>query len=160
MFAKIAAGTIFLAALAFASPSLARGEFTSGNWEGSAFFDGRTFSHCAMLASYKTGWDVMFSIDADYVVNLGFQHDDLTLKKGDEADFVMQVDNSPKITRTFTALSRTMFATEFTDRKGWFQALQRGLYLKLDVGDHVESFSLAGTNAALDRLLKCVDTYG
>lgn len=159
MLRRLVAGLGLLVTIAGASPALARGEFTSGNWEGAASFEGRKFQNCHMSASYRSGWELFFLMDGEGNIFLGFDKDGLGLVEGDEDDFDMWIDNSRVITRKFVALSTTMFATKFTDTVEWFRLLQRGNSLKIDVGDHVESFSLAGTNAALQRLLQCVANF-
>lgn len=159
MLRNLLGGLGLILAFAGASPALARGEFTSGNWEGSASFDGRKFQNCHMSASYKDGWEMIFLMDGGYNLLLGFDKDGLKMTEGDEDDFDMWVDNSKRVPHTFEAITETMFATKVRQADEWFRLLQRGNSLKIDVGDHVESFSLAGTNAALARLRQCVDTY-
>ena len=146
-------------AAAFASPAAATGDFQSGNWKGAAFFDGGRFTNCLMFAPYVTGWKMVFSIDSEGYVDLGFEHSDLDLSPGNTADFRVQIDGSPVITRNFKALSRTMFATTFTGSVDWFQRLRKGRDLKIWIGGTRESFSLQGTNKALARLFTCVATY-
>ena len=143
----------------FVSPAEATGEFQSGNWKGAAFFDNGRFTNCLMFAPYVTGWKMVFSMDGEGYVDLGFEHSDLSLTPGNSADFRMQIDKSPVITRNFKALSTTMFATTFTGSVDWFQRLRRGRDLKIWIGDSLESFSLQGTNKALARLFTCVANY-
>jgi hypothetical protein len=134
-----------------ATPASAVGEFSSGNWRGGAFYNGGNFSHCAMFAPYVTGWKLLFSINREGYVDLGLEHADLNLTVGNTADFRMQIDSSPVITRTFKVLDRTLIATTFTGSVDWFQRLRKGRNLRIWIGDSTESFSLQGTNNALAR---------
>ena len=153
------AGLTWIVVAFAASPAAATGEFQSGNWKGAAFFSGGRFTNCLMYAPYVTGWKMVFSIDTQGYVELGFDHSDLSLTTGKTADFRLQIDRSPVIVRNFKALSRTMFSTTFTGSVEWFQRLRKGRDLKIWIGDNRQSFSLLGTNKALARLFACVATY-
>jgi hypothetical protein len=98
-------------------------------------------------------------MDGEGYVDLGFEHSDLNLTSGNSADFRLQIDRSPVITRNFKALSGTMFATTFTGSVDWFQRLRKGRNLKIWIGDSPQSFSLQGTNSALAKLFACVAKY-
>jgi hypothetical protein len=159
MFRSFTAWLALIVGALLATPAAATGEFSSGNWKGAAFFEKGRFTNCLMFAPYVTGWRMVFSMDGQGYVDLGFEHADLSLTPGNSADFRLQIDRSPVISRNFKALSRTMFATTFTGSVDWFQRLRKGRNLKIWIGNSTESFSLQGTNSALAKLFACVARY-
>jgi hypothetical protein len=145
--------------LMFAGPAAAIGEFASGNWKGAAFFKGSRFTHCAMSAEYNSGWRMIFTIERDGDVVLGLYNPRLDIKRGSKASVLMQIDESPVITRQFVAINPTLIGTTFTSQVDWFQRLRRGLGLKIKFGERVQTFSLKGTNDALVVLFACVAKF-
>jgi hypothetical protein len=146
-------------AVALASPAYAVGEFSSGNWKGAAFFKGSRFTHCAMTAEYAAEWRMIFTMERDGDIVLGLHNPRLDIKRGSMAAVLMQIDNSPVITRQFVAINPNLIGTTFTSNVDWFQRLRKGLGLKIKFGERVQNFSLKGTNDALVALFACAAKF-
>jgi hypothetical protein len=147
------------ALIALAGPAEAIGEFSSGNWKGAAFFKGSRFTHCAMTAEYAAGWRMIFTMERDGDVVLGLYNPRLDIKRGSQAAVLMQIDDSPVITRQFIAISPSLIGTTFTSNVEWFQRLRKGLGLKIKFGERVQNFSLRGTNDAMVVLFACTAKF-
>ena len=145
--------------VALAGPAFAIGEFSSGNWKGAAFFKGSRFTHCAMSADYDAGWRMIFTMERDGDIVLGLHNPRLDIKRGSQAPVLMQIDDSPIITRQFVAINPTLLGTSFTSNVEWFQRLRKGLGLKIKFGERVQNFSLRGTNEAMVVLFACVAKF-
>jgi hypothetical protein len=111
------------------------------------------------VGEYNSGWRMIFTIERDGDVVLGLYNPRLDIKRGSKASVLMQIDESPVITRQFVAINPTLIGTTFTSQVDWFQRLRRGLGLKIKFGERVQTFSLKGTNDALVVLFACVAKF-
>jgi hypothetical protein len=155
----LAAGAAAALTWMTASPAAAVGDFWSGNWKGAAFFKDSRFSHCAMSADYSAGWRMFFTIERDGDVILGLHNSGLDIKRGSRSPVLMQIDDSPVITREFVAINPSLIGTTFTSNVEWFQRLRKGLRLKIKFGERVQNFSLKGTHEAMFALFACAAKF-
>jgi len=141
--------------LAGIAPAAAIGEFSSGRWTGQAFLEGGKFTHCAMLASYVSRWKLLFSIDRNGDVGVGFQSESVEMFPWQKAQIWMQVDNDPVITPVFKTARSSLVVTKFAGDSDWIKRLRKGKKLKVNVGKRVPNFDLAGLDEALTALFDC-----
>jgi hypothetical protein len=144
-----------LLTLAGIAPAAAIGEFSSGRWTGQAFLDGGRFTHCAMLAPYVSRWKLLFSVDRNGDIGVGFQNQDVGMYPWERASIWMQIDNEPVITPVFKPAGMTLVVAKFAAGSDWIKRLRKGKKLKVNVGKRVPNFDLAGLDEAFTALFAC-----
>jgi hypothetical protein len=137
------------------APAAAIGEFSSGRWAGQAFVESGKFTHCAMLAAYVNRWKLLFSIDRNGDVGVGFQNRDVGMYPWEKASIWMQIDNEPVITPVFKPAGMTLVVAKFRADSDWIKRLRKGKKLKVNVGKRVPNFDLAGLDEAFAALFAC-----
>jgi len=152
-------GLALTLALAGATPAAASGEFTSGRWNGAAFFERERFTHCAMLAPYVSRWKLLFSVDRAGEVSLGLYSEKVEMFPGLNASIWMQIDDDPTVIRAFKAVRMQLVVTKFPADADWIKRLRKGKHLKVNVGTRVPNFSLDGIDEALTALFACAAKY-
>jgi hypothetical protein len=141
--------------LAGIAPAAASGEFSSGRWTGQAFVEGGKFTHCAMLAPYVSRWQLLFSVDRNGDIGLGFQSQNVQMYPWQTAQIYMQIDNEPVITPVFKPAGMTLVVAKFRADSDWIKRLRKGKKLKVNVGKRVPNFDLAGLDEAFTALFAC-----
>lgn len=105
-----------------------------------------------------------FSIyaDAHDLVRLQFYDESWEFGEEDYADLIVQIDRRAEWTLSDTYLHLQSALFDIGDAKAgarFIDEVMRGNVLRLSNSDHepVESYSLAGSHAAIDALIDCVD---
>ena len=149
-------GLVVAAALFAASPTFGRDNFRSGSWGGAAYpEDGGPFSHCAMIASYKSGISMLFSIDRAYNFKIGFVSAAWSLRKGDAYDVTYFIDGSRPYVAKATAISESAVTIDIPDTTDLFRRFKSGYVLTVEAVGSRFKFNLDGTYVALNELLSC-----
>lgn len=137
----------------------AAGDFTSGAWNGRAYFRDGQFSHCAMSARYRSGVLMLFSITRSYNLNMGFAEDSWDLPLGRNFQVTYRVDRMATVSAPGRVLNSKQFVIDLPDRHRIFDQFRRGHRLYMEIPGKTFTMSLAGTGKALNRLLACTKAY-
>lgn len=163
-------GLVAWAMLAFALSGVAKAEpqserlFTHKNWmvEIVAFDDGSI----ACVAQVTDGDDT-FSVWADpwNPVKLQFYSSGWDFSDGGSADLAVQVDRREAWSLTDAELFQNSVLFNLPEGDGSTRFLMevvegQALHLGNASGDHVQSYSLAGSSASIQALIACVDALG
>ncbi len=130
--------------------------FTSGNWQGRAYYssNGR-FTECIMSARYSKGDILMFSIRRNATMTIGVGNQHWNLSVGRTSPVNLYVDGILVHRATGVAVSRRVYAIPFRTNKVGFALLRKGRNLVIQTRKGRSGYSLQGTNRALVRLLAC-----
>jgi hypothetical protein len=163
---------IALVATAVASiavPALAQSHtdgFVIGNWRGRAHFDGSgRFTSCSIYARYRSGIALYFGLTGTGRFRIGFRKADWTLKDGSRHHVSLYVDGrrifggAARVSATTGASRRTMVVVDLPLSRPLFDRFRGGYVLRVRAPNGRMGFSLAGSNAALVRLVRCVAAH-
>lgn len=129
--------------------------FKSGNWKGINFYRDGRFSHCQMLATYRSGSKLIFGLEPNKIMSVGVINNRWRLIKGRKESVRLLVDGRTALWSTVKVLRKNHIAAHFRTDSSTYNMLRRGRSLTIVTGDNVMKFSLRGTSRALVRLLKC-----
>ncbi|MEM7302710.1 MAG: hypothetical protein AAF468_16660 [Pseudomonadota bacterium] len=132
-------------------------KFQIGNWKAGVYIsdkDGR-FTHCAASANYKSGIELLFSINYRRHWSVGFSKKTWNLTVGNKYDVRYQVDRGRIYDGTATAIGKDLVKLNLPARSSIFNAMRRGRMLKVAAGNEVMKFSLTSTSRMLKSLLNC-----
>lgn len=149
-----------VAAFAIAASSQqadARDRFKVGYWKGGAYFEGGRFSHCAMSVRYRSGITVFFSITRGYKFIIGFSKRGWNFTPGTKFRLQYLIDGYPIYSGTAQTNSRlrSLVTAYLPATRQVFDRFRRGYLFAIKTSKGRSSFSLAGSYAALTRLLNC-----
>jgi hypothetical protein len=132
-----------------------------GQWTLGAFSNDQSgeFSHCAGVVPYQSGITMAVSINRDYRWSVAFFSPNWQLSKGASYAVALSIDAAPAIPETAIAISDQLAEVALPDNMALFNNFRHGQRLRVDSANRTFYFSLAGTNAVLTSLLKCVEGY-
>ncbi len=157
-FAIIATVAALVAAPAAAQTQT--GRFVSGNWRGQAYFsDQGRFTSCSMYARYRSGISLYFGLTRNARFRVGFWKPEWELDEGSRHRVALFVDRQPVFQGTAKVVSlrgASMVLVDLPLARPLFNRLRGGYVLHVDAPRGRMGFSLAGSNAALVQLIRCV----
>jgi hypothetical protein len=155
---KRLAAAAALALLLGVAPAAARDDFQSGVWAGRAHPpNGGPFTHCTINAEYQNGISLTFFITRDYRFGIYMFSAAWSLTKGDSYDVAYAVDGGRRSAAKARAVTGNGVMIDLSAARGVFDQLKAGAVLLIEAAGGSFRFDLGGTNAALERLLVCVN---
>jgi hypothetical protein len=132
--------------------------FRVGLWFAGAYsFDGtRRFSHCAGLAPYESGVNILFSINRNYQWSVGFVSPRFNVRPQENIILALSIDGEPPSRVTAYAVSNNHLVVELAPNAALFAKFKQGNTLRLIANDASHTFNLTGTSRLLPALLECV----
>jgi hypothetical protein len=155
---KRIAAAAALVLLLGAGPVAARDDFRSGVWAGRAHpTSGGPFTHCTINAEYENGISLSFFITRDYRYGIYLFSAAWSLTEGDSYDVAYAVDGGRRTAAKAKAITNNGVKIDLSNTRGVFDQLKSGAVLLIEAAGGRFRFDLGGTNAALERLLVCVN---
>lgn len=155
---KRIAAAAALVLLLGAGPVAARDDFRSGVWAGRAHpTSGGPFTHCTINAEYENGISLSFFITRDYRYGIYLFSAAWSLTEGDSYDVAYAVDGGRRTAAKAKAVTNNGVKIDLSNTRGVFDQLKSGAVLLIEAAGGRFRFDLGGTNAALERLLVCVN---
>jgi len=165
MLKKFLLNCAFISLLLF--PSLGLGiqikgsAFYSGNWQGNAYTSNKTgkFSHCAISTQYKSGYMLLFSVNANSSITVSLAHSKPIFRGVKDFPLTLQIDRRQPIYSTARYISDKQVGLTLPDMAKSMWAFKKGrlLIIKSYLGDL--PFYLDGTFKALDQTYECARKY-
>lgn len=157
---------LMLAALLTASHANAEiidgSRFSVGAWSGNAYYNNDTgnWSHCAVGAQYPNGFNLDFSLNAEYQLGLFLTHTSKPVFANSESfQVVTNVDNFSPMFGTVTPLDSYTAGLWYTDLDTAINQFKKGNSLTISSQLGTEIFGLRGTFKALESAYECARTY-
>jgi len=151
----------FLSSPVLSGP-IAGSSFGDETWSGMAFYNDETgkWSHCAVSAEYPNGFELSFSLAADYSLGLFVRHtsEQVFLNSG-EFEVVTKVDNYASIFGSVTPISGYMAGPWYNDLDTAIAQFKKGRLLTISSRLGTEKFGLRGTYKALGAAYACAARY-
>jgi hypothetical protein len=140
-----------------ASSVTARGPFGSvnvGNWSGGAFSNDQTgaFTGCIASANYKSGITVFVMVSNNTTWNLGFTHNNWSLKPGSAFPIVLTFDGRSPVNVNGRVVSAQTVSVEMPDTSDLIKQLSAF------AEGNLFQFNLDKTGVLLPALVNCVVT--
>ncbi|MEA1938695.1 MAG: hypothetical protein U9N14_06365, partial [Pseudomonadota bacterium] len=114
------------------------------------------FAYCSVENSYDNGMRLIFARNALGRTNIAIGFPDARLKVGSSYPLHLSVDDRLSRDVFGTALAADVLVIPTQDDDDLYQAIRRGMYMRIDGSDDSISFHLAGTSRALAALGRCV----
>lgn len=135
--------------------------FTYDKWAGGAYSndaDG-SFSHCVISSNYANGTLLLFSIQVNGAVTIGFARSDWSFKPGDQISATIRIDARYAEHVTGVARLPTMVNVDFLPTDPIFASIGRGyvMTVRSQAGNAV--FNLTDTFRALQKAQECRSRY-
>lgn len=143
----------------FSSLAEAQYRFQSGAWRGGAYFSQGRFSHCAMQARYRSGIILLFSITRSYKFLLGFARPGWNLRPNGRYRMRYAIDRYVLFDGIARVSPPNMIVATIPATRRIFDRFRRGRVFYVINDQGTNRFSLAGTNRALTRLLRCTHAH-
>ena len=161
MFLK-AFGAIALLVLSSSSVA-ARGPYGSvkvGNWSGGAFTNDQTgaFSGCVASAPYKSGITVIVMVGANVTWNLGFSHNNWSLKPGSTFPIVLTFDGRAPFNVDGRVISTHAVSVDMPDTSDLIKQFRASTTMSAFAEGNLFQFNLDKTGILLPALVNCVVT--
>ena len=161
MFLKVF-GAIALLVLSSSSVA-ARGPYGSvkvGNWSGGAFTNDRTgaFSGCVASAPYKSGITVIVMVSANVTWNLGFSHNNWSLKPGSTFPIVLTFDGRAPFNVDGRVISTHAVSVDMPDTSDLIKQFRASTTMSAFAECNLFQFNLDKTGILLPALVNCVVT--
>lgn len=159
---RILVGLLFVsAAFAAFAPAQAQtrsiGDFDVAGWRGTARANAdNRFSLCGVTRDYDSGITLLFSLSAKYRWSMGFVNPSWQLEPGRTYTITYSIDGSPPRAVSARADLPTSVLFDLPDDLELFRLFRRGNMLHATSGGLRLQFSLKGSSAALDELMRCV----
>ena len=155
-------GTIALLILS-ASSVTARGPFGSvnvGNWSGGAFTNDQTgaFTGCIASANYKSGITVFVMVSNNVTWNLGFTHNNWSLKPGSAFPIVLTFDGRSPVNVNGRVVSAQTVSVEMPDTSDLIKQFRASTTMSAFAEGNLFQFNLDKTGILLPALVNCVVT--
>ena len=135
--------------------------FYSGNWQGNAYTSNKTgiFSHCAISTQYKSGYTLLFSVNANSSLTVSLAHSEPIFKGIKDFPLTLQIDRRQPIYSKARYISDKQIGLTLPDMAQAIWAFKKGrlLTIKSYLGDI--PFYLDGTFKALDESYECARKY-
>ena len=135
--------------------------FYSGNWQGNAYTSNKTgrFSHCAISTQYKSGYMLLFSVNANSSLSVSLAHSEPIFKGIKDFPLTLQIDRRQPIYSKASFISDKQIGLTLPDMAKSIWAFKKGklLTIKSYLGDI--PFYLDGTFKALDKTYECARKY-
>ena len=130
-------------------------------WTMGAYSNDQTgaFSHCATSIPYKSGVSLYFSVDAQYLWQMGFSHQQWQLNAGERFPLRYNIDSGGQINATGVAVNEQLVVVELPDSKELFEVFRAGRRLYVYAAGQSFSFNLDNTRSVLNELLNCTKTF-
>jgi hypothetical protein len=157
---------ILATALVAAAPAHAQKRsdyFVSGNWRGHAYFPEKgRFSNCSMHARFKSGISLYFGLTVRGRFRIGFWKPDWVLKRNSRHRVTLYIDRRPVfrgVARVVAERDRSMVLVDLPLSRALLDRFRGGYVLRVDAPRGRMGFSLAGSDAALRKLVGCVASH-
>jgi hypothetical protein len=153
----------WLVAAAAVAPALAQNSFKSGNWNGSAYFNGQQFSHCALTVNYTDGTQLIVQLTAQLQMYLGASKTNWNMDPTKQYDVSIEVSGGYKKTfkgRVNADRRNTIWFTISNDPDLRRALAGNGTMTWVDAQSARFPFNLAGSDNAMRKLLACTALYG
>jgi hypothetical protein len=146
-----------------ASSVAARGPYGSvaiGNWSGGAFTDDQTgaFMGCIASANYKSGVTMFVMVSAKTTWNLGFTHNNWSLKPGSAFPIVLTFDGRPPVNVSGRVVSDHTVSVDMPDTSELIRQFRASTTMSAFAEGNLFQFSLDKTGILLPALVNCVAT--
>lgn len=163
MRAGAAVAVAFASILAVASPAGAAEveTFDVAGWEGRAFTDDGTgdFSHCSILAEYRNGLTLIFSVGSDLVWWMSLVNPDWKLETETDYRVYYKVDGQRFTEDKGFAVDTDQINVELGPRSAIIDQLRHGKSLRFELGRDSWGFDLDGSNTALTGTYDCTQHH-
>lgn len=132
-----------------------------GNWTAGAYSNDQTgeFSHCAAIASYKSGILMGFAVNRSYGWSMAFANPQWNLQVGSRYPIAFTVDQIPALNATAIAVKNIMVEVPLADSTALFNVFRRGYMLTVFGAGQTFQFNLTGTSQILPILVACVHNH-
>ena len=139
--------------------------FTYDKWAGGAYSndaDG-SFSHCVISSNYANGTLLLFSIQVNGAVTIGFARSDWSFKPGDQISATIRIDARYAEPVTGVARLPTVVSVDFLPTDPIFASIARGYVMTVEshVGNAVFNLTdtYTDTYRALQKAQECRSRY-
>jgi hypothetical protein len=141
----------------------ARGPYGSvkiGNWSGGAFTNDQTgaFTGCVASAPYKSGVTVFVMVNADLTWNLGFLHNNWSLKPGSAFPIVLTFDGRPPFNVDGRVISAHSVSVDMPDTSELIKQFRASTTMSAFAEGNLFQFNLDKTGVLLPALVNCAMT--
>ena len=135
--------------------------FRVGNWKAGAYsVNGTsTFDHCAALANYKNGINMLFAVSRSLQWSMGFQNPNWSLKAGQSYPIAFTIDGDSPSLGTALSLSNTEVEVPLAANMPLFERFMHGEVLRVEAAAQNFTFDLTNTVELLPALLRCAQNY-
>jgi hypothetical protein len=146
-----------------ASSVAARGPFGSvnvGNWSGGAFTNDQTgtFTGCIASANYKSGITVFVMVSNTTTWNLGFTHNNWSLKPGSAFPIVLTFDGRSPVNVNGRVISAQTVSVDMPDTSDLIKQFRASTTMSAFAEGNLFQFNLDKTGILLPALVNCVVT--
>jgi hypothetical protein len=154
---------VFVILFAFAAPSISDDleelyTFSYGDWTGGAYrmADG-PFSHCHVATSYENGIVFAIALTDENEINLLIVKKSWELSPDRNYEVNLSIDGKDLGRFIAIAIDDARLQIELRNREDIFNQLRLGNKLVVEGDQEKLSFSLRGSNKALEKVKECVD---
>jgi hypothetical protein len=128
-------------------------------WKVAAYTDNGSgaYSHCAMVAKYRSGATTIFAVSHDHSWRVGWSHPGWRLEPGQSVNLALVIDGANAHNVVATARDRSTATAELPDSVDLFHLLRKGHRLTAYAQGKRYDFILDG--AALTEVGNCVSQY-
>jgi hypothetical protein len=135
--------------------------FSIGNWAAGAYSTNgtTTFDHCAALATYKNGINMLFAVSRGFQWSMGFENPSWALTPGQSYPIAFTVDGHAPLLATAVALSKVEVEVRLADSAPLFESFMHGEVLRVEAATQNFTFDLTNTVELLPALVRCAQSY-
>jgi len=157
-------GSVFITFLVFSFPVVAQVISSSRfeGWELTSHKSATTgqFTHCAAMARYNSGVDLLYSVSHRFDWNMGFASNSWNLQQGTQVPIIYAIDSLPPRAATAVAVSNRHVVVPLPDDPRLFQQMRAGLRMTVTGAGQTLTFNLTRTSLVLATLLACANDNG
>lgn len=142
----------------FGASAASRIERSIGGWDIISFTSDDTgnFSHCAALGYYKSGTNMVMSIDSSFRWRMGFHNRSWHLDNiGTSVPIQFWIDNGPRLPAEAKVVGSHLVTVQLANSQTLFEAFKRGLVLTVQVDKERFYFDLSDSSRSLQAALQC-----
>ena len=154
---------VFAILLAFAAQSISDDleelyTFSYGDWTGGAYRTANgPFSHCHVATAYEGGIVFAISLTDENEINLLIIKESWKLSSDRNYEVSLLIDGKDLGRFIAIAIDDARLQIEIGNREDIFNKLRLGNRLVVEGDQEILSFSLRGSNKALEKVKECVD---